>query len=124
MGRREGRGGVQNSGVAVTLKKHHKRVVFFSQVEDGIRDAEVTGVQTCAIPISRLISSQAEDGIRDSEVTGVQTCDRKSTRLNSSHLRISYAVFCLNKKRDRKSTRLNSSNLRTSYVVFCLKRDT
>src|SRR6202522_908218 len=26
--------------------------------------------------------------------------DRKSTRLNSSHLRISYAVFCLKKKKD------------------------
>src|SRR5262245_64704366 len=26
--------------------------------------------------------------------------DRKSTRLNSSHLGISYAVFCLNKKTD------------------------
>src|SRR3712207_7982908 len=33
--------------------------------------------------------------------------DRKSTRLNSSHANISYAVFCLKKKRDRKSTRLN-----------------
>src|SRR5258705_4629305 len=32
---------------------------------------------------------------------GMQTClnaDRKSTRLNSSHLGISYAVFCLKKK--------------------------
>src|ERR1035438_571572 len=31
--------------------------------------------------------------------SGVQTCalDRKSTRLNSSHLGISYAVFCLKK---------------------------
>src|SRR2546426_4943190 len=27
--------------------------------------------------------------------------DRKSTRLNSSHLVISYAVFCLKKKKDR-----------------------
>src|SRR3989442_9900728 len=27
--------------------------------------------------------------------------DRKSTRLNSSHVRISYAVFCLKKKKDR-----------------------
>src|SRR5690606_41607980 len=26
--------------------------------------------------------------------------DRKSTRLNSSHVKISYAVFCLKKKRD------------------------
>src|SRR5256885_10960744 len=29
---------------------------------------------------------------------GVNTADRKSTRLNSSHLVISYAVFCLKKK--------------------------
>src|SRR5207245_4397683 len=28
------------------------RVVFFFQAEDGIRDATVTGVQTCALPIS------------------------------------------------------------------------
>src|SRR5256885_5449201 len=30
---------------------------------------------------------------------GVRSADRKSTRLNSSHLVISYAVFCLKKKR-------------------------
>src|SRR5690625_7128451 len=29
--------------------------------------------------------------------------DRKSTRLNSSHVAISYAVFCLKKKKDYKS---------------------
>src|SRR5690554_7225422 len=29
----------------------------------------------------------------------VHTQDRKSTRLNSSHVRISYAVFCLKKKK-------------------------
>src|SRR5688500_19366284 len=31
--------------------------------------------------------------------TGVGSLDRKSTRLNSSHLVISYAVFCLKKKK-------------------------
>src|SRR5690606_41800656 len=30
--------------------------------------------------------------------------DRKSTRLNSSHVKISYAVFCLKKKKKRKIT--------------------
>src|SRR5436305_4002856 len=30
--------------------------------------------------------------------------DRKSTRLNSSHVRISYAVFCLKKKMTRYGT--------------------
>ena len=29
-------------------------VVFFFQAEDGIRDRDVTGVQTCALPISSL----------------------------------------------------------------------
>ena len=29
--------------------------------------------------------------------------DRKSTRLNSSHMRISYAVFCLKKKKKNKT---------------------
>src|SRR5699024_12824825 len=30
--------------------------------------------------------------------------DRKSTRLNSSHVSISYAVFCLKKKKKKKNT--------------------
>src|SRR3712207_7214171 len=32
---------------------------------------------------------------------GISTTDRKSTRLNSSHANISYAVFCLKKKKTR-----------------------
>src|SRR3989337_1688692 len=48
--------------------------------------------------------------------SGVKTCalDRKSTRLNSSH---GSAVSL-----DRKSTRLNSSHGSISYAVFCLKK--
>src|SRR5260221_14715139 len=48
-------------------------------------------------PYTTLFLSQAEDGIRDQCVTGVQTCafPISSTRLNSSHTVISYAVFCL-----------------------------
>src|SRR5438045_6807434 len=34
--------------------------------------------------------------------------DRKSTRLNSSHLGISYAVFCLKKKNNHRLKRYNS----------------
>src|SRR5690625_5531953 len=33
----------------------------------------------------------------------LQKTDRKSTRLNSSHVAISYAVFCLKKKKDKKT---------------------
>src|SRR5471030_3363423 len=38
------------------------------------------------------------------EWLGWQIRDRKSTRLNSSHLGISYAVFCLKKKKNKKNT--------------------
>src|SRR5690606_41306476 len=36
---------------------------------------------------------------RESAEPSAGTTDRKSTRLNSSHVKISYAVFCLKKKR-------------------------
>src|SRR5688500_19863905 len=38
-------------------------------------------------------------GDADKHLICVEVLDRKSTRLNSSHLVISYAVFCLKKKR-------------------------
>src|SRR5690554_7623216 len=38
----------------------------------------------------------------DKIVVEVHRPDRKSTRLNSSHVRISYAVFCLKKKKQKK----------------------
>src|SRR2546427_3088067 len=42
--------------------------------------------------------------------------DRKSTRLNSSHSQISYAVFCLKKKKNEKSTYLPDTNTVDRYV--------
>src|SRR5688572_31867928 len=41
--------------------------------------------------------------------------DRKSTRLNSSHSQISYAVFCLKKKKNTNSTRATSSAPMTPF---------
>src|SRR2546427_7103649 len=40
----------------------------------------------------------------DAEVATV-VGDRKSTRLNSSHSQISYAVFCLKKKKNKRKSR-------------------
>src|SRR3712207_7434925 len=40
--------------------------------------------------------------------------DRKSTRLNSSHANISYAVFCLKKKKKTTSTSCYYTHYRTS----------
>src|SRR5437879_6739780 len=41
------------------------------------------------------------------EGIGLARKDRKSTRLNSSHRCISYAVFCLKKKKQTKENRKN-----------------
>src|SRR5207249_8817377 len=38
-----------------------------------------------------------------SSVSGGMNLDRKSTRLNSSHVSISYAVFCLKKKKEKQN---------------------
>src|SRR5690554_7813489 len=46
--------------------------------------------------LERLETKRAIEA--DRTVAGVLSLDRKSTRLNSSHVRISYAVFCLKKK--------------------------
>src|SRR2546426_7772987 len=51
------------------------------------------------------------------ELGGERIQDRKSTRLNSSHLVISYAVFCLKKKRN--NTDLTSITIRArSYIAL------
>src|SRR2546427_5706531 len=100
-------------------------VFFFFQAEDGIRDLTVTGVQTCALPISlvrpltlaallgagwntppawpqAVAAVKAEAPLRGRAwqlANQAYAQDRKSTRLNSSHSQISYAVFCLKKKK-------------------------
>src|SRR5690554_3608465 len=40
--------------------------------------------------------------------------DRKSTRLNSSHVRISYAVFCLKKKKKKKKKKTKKKKKKSS----------
>src|SRR5207245_8434101 len=59
---------------------------FFFQAEDGIRDATVTGVQTCALPISSASASRrrsrrcaAADRRRPCS-TSISTTSRTSTR--------------------------------------------
>src|SRR5690349_22483107 len=55
-------------------------------------------LQKC-IPIGRVLHKYAETP-EQLEIL----LDRKSTRLNSSHVEISYAVFCLKKKKKKKNT--------------------
>src|SRR2546426_8622951 len=64
-----------------------------------------------ALPISSRWSPRAR-GARARCLEGYRSRpDRKSTRLNSSHLVISYAVFCLKKKKNK--IKFNKYNIET-----------
>src|SRR2546430_12996696 len=45
--------------------------------------------------------------------------DRKSTRLNSSHSQISYAVFCLKKKKQKTDTHCLDPHVRPADTIVC-----
>src|SRR3712207_8257055 len=61
-------------------------------------------LQHVARAAGALRGTRADDGVQlvdeDDDLVAVLAEDRKSTRLNSSHANISYAVFCLKKKKN------------------------
>src|SRR5436305_3337300 len=58
--------------------------------------ARSTGEEAYVVRVDRLRPARSPCDAR--QVRQADCADRKSTRLNSSHVRISYAVFCLKKK--------------------------
>src|SRR2546426_3899905 len=90
-----------------TLSLHDALPISLENAECGMRNAEL--IAPSSIPDMRV-------GDRD----------RKSTRLNSSHLVISYAVFCLKKKnyinrvlrRARYFTHKSYSFISTMYYIL------
>src|SRR5690349_22883477 len=71
-----------------------------------------------ALPISRTraTGTTTEGGRRLRHHRRVRAGqDRKSTRLNSSHVEISYAVFCLKKKNTRSKERQIDFHCRTRW---------
>src|SRR5690606_40358975 len=53
-------------------------------------------------PSFRLARPYRDGRLEDADLLEQLLRDRKSTRLNSSHVKISYAVFCLKKKKNNK----------------------
>src|SRR3989442_7948263 len=82
--------------------------LFRSKLRDALhlKDFSHTKPSGCS-PYSSLRSGFSS-GVDPPSVSVHRTTatleDRKSTRLNSSHVRISYAVFCLKKKKKTHST--------------------
>src|SRR5690625_7294795 len=55
-------------------------VFFFFQAEDGIRDGHVTGVQTCALPISQLTVTACLIGLASGQLVAGPLSDRFGRR--------------------------------------------
>src|SRR5205085_11274837 len=69
----------------------------------SLHDALPICVDLAQMPEKLVAESLALRGAahQPGDIEGPGTRDRKSTRLNSSHSQISYAVFCLKKKKNK-----------------------
>src|SRR3712207_8325204 len=80
--------------------------LFRSMIDDKGRQVKEAGpsfpvevLGLSAVPAAGDPFTVVENEARAREVAAYRQGDRKSTRLNSSHANISYAVFCLKKKK-------------------------
>src|SRR3712207_7997345 len=62
---------------------------------------EIFGSVARVIAAGNRVLEQLEE--RQARLCNLERQDRKSTRLNSSHANISYAVFCLKKKKQKSN---------------------
>src|SRR5205085_7279047 len=81
----------------------------FIQPDDGGQDVfvHISAVERAGLGTLREGQKISYEIVADRR-SGKSATDRKSTRLNSSHSQISYAVFCLKKKKkENKTTKHN-----------------
>src|SRR5690625_6023820 len=97
---REGDGGLVRIGLSCD-----RQYLFASTREfvlaPGITPFDIYRIglrRRCIEPVAVNLDELSNHGFRS------QFPDRKSTRLNSSHVAISYAVFCLKKKKTTKTS--------------------
>src|SRR5256886_13212046 len=80
----------------------------------------VKAMQQVESPAQRVRAPKASQPAEPRQVSGnlQEQVDRKSTRLNSSHSQISYAVFCLKKK--KKHERRDGSAAGTGQIAHMI----
>src|SRR5699024_11834086 len=82
---------------------HNRQRPLILEIVGEPKRNPITGVEEDGETVELTVQSIVTD--RTSRVAAERRIqDRKSTRLNSSHVSISYAVFCLKKKKDRSFT--------------------
>src|SRR2546426_4868472 len=77
-----------------------------------------SGQTNCEVRVLRSMPRPVPSGVGSLAGKNPASADRKSTRLNSSHLVISYAVFCLKKKNKRRNNDYVNRDDRRKYLCF------
>src|SRR5437667_3405697 len=77
---------------------------------EAVVSSRGTSAVTCTDCFAPPSFSEASTLMSSPARTSISVTDRKSTRLNSSHITISYAVFCLKKKNRRLEDKLKAHN--------------
>src|SRR5947209_13597794 len=82
--------------------------LFRSTAVGGGRHARVLERPVCepGVAADHQVARGVRRGAQRAGDAAVRDGDRKSTRLNSSHANISYAVFCLKKKKKQRKSRI------------------
>src|SRR2546430_9590654 len=77
------------------------------------------------VPTSALSSDAGVAGLpaKSLKINERFNADRKSTRLNSSHSQISYAVFCLKKKKKKQTDARNNTYINNSHTIYDLDNE-
>src|SRR5690606_37302026 len=98
--------GMADDGVLTTIdvEVEHQRAAKEAFAAAGVRSTRTRTISGRALDVLPRLADGAYDLVLvDGDPAEAADCadqDRKSTRLNSSHVKISYAVFCLKKKND------------------------
>src|SRR5690606_40526789 len=79
--------GIRRSGKSVVL-----RLLKEELLQRGVQEEQIITINFESFAFIELIQAQKLYEFVKEKITNPQ--DRKSTRLNSSHVKISYAVFC------------------------------
>src|SRR5690625_5867037 len=69
--------------MGIAALRHTGETPFFFQAEDGIRDGHVTGVQTCALPISSSTTSREATAKSPAAIRGPAWETRSRNRVTS-----------------------------------------
>src|SRR3712207_7904663 len=80
------KGGSRDAGQQLALRVAARKAAHHEEIDAPLREQLLSHGRE---PFQQL-------------VVGIAGLDRKSTRLNSSHANISYAVFCLKKKKKQR----------------------